>query len=350
MNLNSLNHFLLTLSDKEKQYQNGKKNTFWDTLCQTQINGRNVYILSDVVSMRSNATLWSHKQNGLKMDSLPLSVKQNSRFHTVPEHIHSYLELNYVYSGACPQTIDQKSIILKKNQVLLIDTDCPHSVEILGEKDIMISILIDKSFLRDHLFSQLSKDSILSRFFIQSMDERTKHDHYLLFHSEKNRRIPLFFHEFFCECFDPSINSSDIITHLFYLIMSELINVYENDMAKEERVSVAGQIAPIIRYIERNFQTCTLETVAEFFHLSPNYISTLLKRYTKQTYIQMIQTLKLDYAAKLLKNTEFSITEISNEAGYENVSFFYKKFYARFGCSPKDYRNSVNGKPWIPRS
>lgn len=274
----------------------------------------------------------------LSFDSLNLSVKKNSRFNPVPEHIHSYVELNYVYSGTCPQSIDLKPVVLKKHQVLLIDSDCPHSIDALGENDVMISILISKEFLREHLFSQLSKDSILSHFFIQAMTEKTNHDHYLLFHSENNRRIPLFFQEFFCEFFDPSINSADILNHLFYLIMAELVNVYENDLAKDKTPASVGQVAPIIRYMERNFRTCTLESLSEIFHLSPNYITTLLKKHTKTGYIQLIQNLKLDYAARLLKNTRLSVAEIAGEAGYENVSFFYKKFTARFGCSPKDYR------------
>lgn len=283
MNLKSLDHFLMTISEKEEQYKKGAKFDFWKTLPTTSIDGRNVFLMSNKATNPFTSSIpWSHEQRGFHVENLPLSVKRNSRFNPVPEHIHSYLELNYVYSGSCPQNIDQKPVVLKKNQVLLIDTNCPHSIESLSENDVMISILIDKSFLHDHLFSQFSKDSILSRFFIHVMDEKTNHDHYLLFHSENNRRIPIFFQEFFCECFDPSINSTDILTHLFYLIMAELINVYENDMVKDERFAAAGQIAPIIRYIERNFQTCTLESVAEMFHLSPNYISTLLKRYTKQ--------------------------------------------------------------------
>ena len=62
----------------------------------------------------------------------------------------------------CPQTIHGKEITLTKNQVLLIDTDCPHSISYLSENDIMISLMISKEFLKDHLFGQFSKESILS--------------------------------------------------------------------------------------------------------------------------------------------------------------------------------------------
>ena len=95
---------------------------------------------------------------------------------------------------------------------------------------------------------------------------------------------------------------------------------------------------PMLRYIERNFRTCTQESVADFFHISPNYVTCLLKKYTGMTYIQLIQAQKLQTAANLLKQTNLPITEIAQRAGYENVTFFYKKFQEKYHCQPGEYR------------
>ncbi|MBU5480619.1 AraC family transcriptional regulator [Blautia sp. MSJ-19] len=341
MNINSLHHYLTQLSDSEKRYQSGHCFSGWDTLPKVTIHGRKVYrMFPDKLLLGS-----MHGENPVSPDifDIPvgfqdISIKRNSRFNPVPEHVHSHIEINYVYSGKCPQHIDGKPVILKKDQVLLIDTDCPHSIESLDKNDIMISILIHKSFLRDHMFSQLSKDSILSRFFINAINEQTSHDHYLLFHSENDRRIPLFFSELFCEFLDPSVNTNDIIFHLFYLIIAELINIYENDLTKDSDSTGLMPVVSMIRYIQNNFRTCTQENVAEFFHISPNYVSILLKKYTGYTYIQLIQEQKLQFAATMLRTTTLSVTAIANESGYENISFFYKKFQEKYHCSPNDYR------------
>ncbi|MCC8076048.1 MAG: AraC family transcriptional regulator [Clostridiales bacterium] len=280
----------------------------------------------------SNAgqNLWTIQEN--------LSFKRNSRFNPVPEHIHSYIELNYVYSGRCPQVVDGTPVVLTQNQVLLIDTDCPHSIAALGMEDVMVSVLIPKGFLRDNLFLRFSQSSVLSDFFINAINVQTDHNHFLLFHAEKDRRISLFFQELFCEYLDPSVNSGDIMMYLFSLIMAELINVYESDLTQEETFST-NPIVGILRYIEQNFATCTQASVAEQFHISQNYVSTLLKKHTGKTYIQTVQAQKLKYAANLLKNTDRPITEIASEAGYENISFFYKKFQKQFGCSPGEFRD-----------
>lgn len=341
MNLKALYNSLYQLSESEKRYQAGYTYSGWEMMPQELVNGRKVnrLIIDTFTPLQYTSDVSIYNQEHLSFQQ-NLSIKRNSRFNPVPEHVHSHIELNYVFSGNCPQTINGKDIILQKNQVLLVDTDCPHSVAALGMDDIMISVLIKKDFLRNHLFTQFSQDSVLSRFFINAMNEKTNHDHFLLFHSENNRRIPMFFQELFCECFDPSINSNDILIHLFYVIMAELINVYENDLSKEREFTDKMPVTSIIRYIENNFRTCTQESVADFFHISPNYVSILLKKHIEMTYIQLIQEQKLSVAAYLLKNASLPVAEIAVEAGYENVSFFYKIFHRKYGCSPKDYREN----------
>lgn len=338
MKLNTLHHYLTDYSENEQKYQTGLVKN-WNQVPKTLVNDREVYFFN--IPNTYFSALHSRQFNG-KTPLLPsnpyIYINKNSRFNPVPEHIHSHIEINYVYSGCCQQKINDNEILMQKNQVLLIDTGCPHSIAALGKDDIMISISVQRDFIKKHMFSQFSKDSILSQFFINAINTKTIHNHFLLFHSENNRRIPLFFQELFCECFDPSINSSDILIHLFYLIMAELINVYENDLTKEKEFSSASPIVPLIRYIDSNFLTCTQKSVADFFHISPNYVSTLLKKHLGMNYIQIIQEHKLLYAAKLLKNTLLSVTEISLEAGYENINFFYQKFTRKFGCSPKEFR------------
>ncbi len=340
MNLNELHERLTQLSDSERAYQAGFFFDGWEALPKVKVDGREVYR----IQAPHNASLSGHGELLSSTDRLSLllaqerfAIKQNARFNPVPEHIHSYVELNYVYAGQCPQVVDGTPILLKENQVLLIDTDCPHSIGILEEGDIMLSLLIPKEFLRDNLFLRFSQGSVLSDFFINAINVQTDHNHFLLFHAEKDRRIALFFQELFCEYLDPSVNSEDILMYLFSLIMAELINVYESDLTQEETFSTSP-IVGILRYIEQNFATCTQASVAEQFHISQNYVSTLLKKHTGKTYIQTVQAQKLKYAASLLKNTDRPITEIAGEAGYENVSFFYKKFQQQFGCSPGDYR------------
>ena len=336
MDYETMNQKMFELSESEKSYLHGDSFDGWKNVPTQKLDKHTVYRLPDLdYNLPSHS---KHDEIYSLIGSHNLLLKRNSRFNEVPEHVHSYIELNYVYSGNCPQTIHGKEITLTKNQVLLIDTDCPHSISYLSENDIMISLMISKEFLKDHLFGQFSKESILSRFFINAITEKTDHDHYLLFHSENDRRISLFFQEFLCECFDPSINSKDILHHLFYVIIAQLINIYENDMSQDQTSDSQTYASSIIRYIEDHYKTCTQQSVSEHFHISPNYVSRVLKKHMGFTYMQLVHEKRLTVAAQLLTHSSLSVTSIANEIGYENVSFFYKKFYQKYHCTPKEYK------------
>ncbi len=325
MNLTSLDANLRCLTKSEEKYKQGYKTKFWDSLPKLNRNGL-IICKNDFSGTNDTLTAGS------------LHVKKHSRFQTCPLHIHEWVEINYMYSGACPQRINDETYVLKEGQVILIDTDTPHSTEGIGENDIMISILINKPYLNTIFFNRLSKDSILSQFFINSINQKTSHNNFILFHSEKSRRIPIFFKEFLCEYYDPSLNTNDIINSLFNLILSELINVYENDMEKARLKVTKNSVIPILRYIEGNYKTCTLKSTAKFFNMNPNYLTTFLKQHTNRSFKELVQEKRITYAAKLLSNTEMPVTEIANYVGYENVSFFYKKFKEAYHCSPKEYR------------
>ena len=330
MNTKTLDYHLRELTESEKKYQKGDTFHGWDHMPRKIVNGRAFRMIGDF-----------DEEDSPEHHGFSVTIKKTSRFNPVPEHIHSYIEMNFVYSGSCRQTVDGKEVLLQRGQILLIDTECPHSIGYLGKDDILISVIIPRGFLQEHLFSQLSRDNFLTRFFIQALNEQTDHDHYILFHAEHNDRIPLFFQELCCEYLDPSINANDILLHLFYLILAELINVYESDLVTNNGNEQSSLAFSILHYLQHNFRSCTQAEVADFFHISPNYVTTILKKEIGMSYIQLVQTYRLDYSAQLLQSTNLPITEVASQAGYENVTFFYRKFKERFGCSPKEYKKGL---------
>ena len=323
MNPVSLDQTLRALTISEKKYKADSTINAFHHLNKIEHQGQLVYSME----FEANVTTQGY-----------LFIKKQSRFVACQPHIHNWLEINYMYSGNCHQIINNTSYTLKKGQVVLIDSDTIHSTDILGEDDIMISLVIDKHFLNSNFFNRLSKDSILSTFFINTINHNTNHNNYIVFHSENSRTFQLYFNELLCEFYDPSINSTDIVNSLINLLFCELINVYEDDLEQQDLDMHKNSISPILRYIEGNYRTCSLESTAKFFNMNPNYMTTLLKNRTGHSYKDLIQKQRLIRAGQLLKNTNLSITEVANEVGYENISFFYKKFREHFLSSPKEYR------------
>lgn len=79
-------------------------------------------------------------------------------------------------------------------------------------------------------------------------------------------------------------------------------------------------------------------TLKDYAVLSGRSLSTFhrdFKRYNDMTPKQYLLDLKLEYAHNQLKNNEKSVSDISSEVGYENVSHFIKAFKKKYNTTPK---------------
>ena len=79
--------------------------------------------------------------------------------------------------------------------------------------------------------------------------------------------------------------------------------------------------------------------LAASLHYDLPYLSRLVRQTTGKNYTELLQEKRLSQAAWLLRNTGKRVDEIANAVGYENLSYFHRLFAARFGQSPKKYRD-----------
>ena len=55
----------------------------------------------------------------------------------------------------------------------------------------------------------------------------------------------------------------------------------------------------------------------------------------------------IENARYLLENSQIPVTDIIESVGYDNTSYFYRKFRERYGVSPKEYRDSLTSDSGI---
>lgn len=100
------------------------------------------------------------------------------------------------------------------------------------------------------------------------------------------------------------------------------------------------------KYIEEHLQErISLTDLAECFHVSPNYLSQLFKKYMDIGINKYISQKKINASKELLKQPELKIYEVADYFGFENAFYYNKVFKRVTGLSPKEYRNSLNGAP-----
>lgn len=95
----------------------------------------------------------------------------------------------------------------------------------------------------------------------------------------------------------------------------------------------------IAEYVEDNYQTATVQKLAEVYHYNPDYISRLCQKRTGLNMSQYIQKVRIEKSLALLESTDLSVEQIARQVGYSNVGFFYKKFKEHYHTTPNKIRS-----------
>lgn len=83
----------------------------------------------------------------------------------------------------------------------------------------------------------------------------------------------------------------------------------------------------------------TVKYLAESVHLSPNYLSDLLKRETGMNAQDHIHFFLIEEAKNILKNSNSTVSEIAYTLGFDYPQYFSRIFKSKTGMSPLEFRN-----------
>ncbi len=112
------------------------------------------------------------------------------------------------------------------------------------------------------------------------------------------------------------------------------------NLLRTEKI-VSPHISKCIQYIYDNLHTrITIKTLSLHTGLNASYLSTLFKKETGYSIHSFLQKTRLETAANMLSNTDYSYTDISNTLCFSSQSHFIQLFRKKYGMTPAQYRKS----------
>jgi two-component system response regulator YesN len=99
-------------------------------------------------------------------------------------------------------------------------------------------------------------------------------------------------------------------------------------------------ILHIREYIEHNINNAnlSLSTIAREFYVSPSHLCRLFKQETKQTVVEYITRQRMEYAKKILKETNLKVYQIGEMVGINDPNYFSTIFKKFTGLSVNEFR------------
>ncbi|PKM50398.1 MAG: AraC family transcriptional regulator [Firmicutes bacterium HGW-Firmicutes-7] len=330
MNANQLDRMLHQLNEIEEKFKDIAN------LPDTQKS------LKDVFSREAIDANWIINIDKLVKEDELVSIHRHDRFMEFDLHSHDYIELIFVYSGTIKQVIERKDIELKKGEILLLDMNVKHKISVAGEEDIAINILLKKEFFDWVFMSHFSKNDIIFDFIAKAIYDNKKTKQYLLFRTSENNIIWDMMIKILMEYYEPKIGMDTAIRSYIALLFTELFRDYRHNLNQK----IVSQIditinSEVVNFIDKNYKTITLAETAEHFNFNVDYMGKLIKNITGNSFTSFIKDRKFEQACCLLRHSQDSVTEIVNNTGYSNVSYFYKQFKQKYGVTPDEYRNKA---------
>ncbi|MCM3631609.1 response regulator [Paenibacillus glycanilyticus] len=127
-----------------------------------------------------------------------------------------------------------------------------------------------------------------------------------------------------------------------------LLDLFEQRFTEEQSLNKKGGyelFRKIDAHLKSNLYTpLSMNDLAVAFHVSPSYISRVMKKHSNTTLMQYYLDLKIAEARKVIRsNPTIKIKELSDALCFYDQHYFSKVFKEYSGCSPTEYKVTVKG-------
>lgn len=276
-----------------------------------------------------------------------IEVSKHNRYTPLFKHKHAFFEMVYVASGKCENTVEGNMVTLNKGDICIISPDVNHTMGAFNDDSLVINIIIRKSTFKETFFELFTDDTILSLFFTRILFSNQANN-YIIFPTVNNQPLQFIIEYLIFEgmshdkYYKPAMEN--LLRTAFCLMLRK-----QNEIIISNDLSVGLQdIYEILRYIQNNYKTVTMQHLSEEFKYSPDYIGKLIKKNTGITFVKILQDIRFKKACNMLLNTNLHIIDICYEIGYDSVEFFNRTFKRLCGMTPTEYRRKSSEFAAIP--
>ncbi len=269
-----------------------------------------------------------------------IEIRPHTRFVHFPMHSHNYVELVYMVSGETEHILNgTDKLTLKTGELLFLNQNATQEILPARKNDIAVNFILMPEFF-DIALQMIPEGDLLRDFIISVLSPESSFLTYLHFPTADILPVQNLMENMIYTLINQE--SETIINTINRTTMGLLLQtlsayvgrVNENTPSQFEQ----NLLFTVLKYIDSHYKHGSLEAIAEQTKQPTYYISRLLKKHTSKNFKEQLLARRMQQAAYLLSHTTLTIEDIYSYIGYDNSSYFYRKFKEVYGVSPRDYR------------
>jgi len=234
-------------------------------------------------------------------------------------HTHHFTELLFVVSGEGSFSFNQEQSPLRRGDLVIIPPYTEHTERSSQNHPLEYYVLgIDGiSFLSQ-------KDRECTQVFCNFEHDPSIHE---------------LFRQMLYEIRTAQYGSQTICQHLLEILILKIIRSQQLIPVSINSIRMTKECAQIKEYLDSNYaEHITLDTLTGLTHMNKYYMVHSFTKYAGLSPIQYLNQTRLKRAQHLLKNTNYSISDIASSTGFSSQSYFTQIFRKNFNMTPVKYR------------
>ena len=249
-------------------------------------------------------------------------------------HQHEEIQVSYIAKGEGTLVVGDTINYYKKGDVLAIGSNLPHVFKSEASTNIQ-SEMLTLFFSKDafgKIFFQLEELRELKPFF-KKVDYGFKV-------SSKSKILETLFSQ---------LAKSSQLTR--FIILLEILKTLSKSKIqalssfiydKKYTDSEGKRMRNVLDFTMQNYhQQISLNDIAQVSAMTKNAFCKYFKKRTNKSYFTFLNELRIENACKLLLSKEgFSIAEIAEKSGFNNISNFNRQFKSVKKMAPSEYRKT----------
>lgn len=273
-----------------------------------------------------------------KDEEFPFFIQYGGHDEDFPIHNHlDFLELVIVLNGHATHVVNDEVTFIKKGHVFIIHGHDAHAY--LDPCSFRICNIMFKPELLDRIGPDLhSLNGYVSMFIPEtSCTNKKVKQHHLSMSLNDFEYVEAFVAEMIDEYQLKQPGHKTLLTSKFIELAIYLSRFHESGGRGTKTHLV--HLSTAVSYIEDHYlEQISLEDIASHSNISTRHLNRIFKSFYQTSPMAYLQRLRLERACHLLRLTQWPITQVSYQSGFNDSNYFSRQFNKVYGMSPKQFR------------
>ena len=261
-----------------------------------------------------------------------LNVRRAFGIQSEPHHHHNGYQFLFVRKGECRIRVGQENFEAHEGDLVIFSQLELHDVQPLSQEYERYHMLLSPHHLREEFGDRRLLGILIN---CSSNGYRLNH---LGKYADSAETL---FEELVKEFEGESPMRAQWIGCLVKKLLLLLYRCRQEMLPEDEKTqpAVSGLVWSVKEYLELHCaEPIVMSELAEKFYTSPSHLTHIFKRETGYNPKQYLQLCRLAMARMLLLESEDSILEVSQRAGFSDINNFIRYFKRETGLTPGQYR------------